>query len=66
MANPLMNTMQNDDRQGLSLGRFFEFAKTYKGDARAEVMKFLQSGQMSGEEFERLKAQAQQIEKLIK
>lgn len=67
MANPLMNMMvDGDDRRGLSLGKFMEFAKQYKGNPQEEVMKLLEAGKMSRSEFESLKKQAQELARLIK
>lgn len=67
MANPLMGMMGNssNERSGMSLSRFMQFARTYKGDPKAEVMKFLESGQMSRAQFEQLKREATEFQKFL-
>lgn len=67
MANPLMGMMGNssNERNGMSLNKFMQFAKTYKGDPKAEVMKFLESGQMSRAQFEHLKREAEAFQKFL-
>lgn len=66
MANPLMQSTANSGRGDLTLSKFIEFAKSYKGDPRVEVMKLLELGKMSQSEFEYLKKQVQHFGNLIK
>lgn len=44
---------------------FMEFKRNFKGDARAEVMKLLQSGQISQQQLNQLQQTAVQIRSMI-
>lgn len=67
MANPLMGMMgsNSNERSGLSVNKFIQFANAYKGNPQAEVMKLLESGQMSRTQFEQLKREAQAFRQLL-
>ena len=73
MANPLFNTLggrqapaANDGGFGAMMTQFAKFRQTFQGDARAEVQRLLNSGQMSQDEYNRLSAMANQIVPMLK
>jgi hypothetical protein len=53
--NPMMRMMQD----------FRRFRESFKGDAREEVQKMLNSGQMTQEEYNQLTQTAQQISRML-
>lgn len=65
MSNPLFNEYGGSlaDNAGLSqfLKTLDEFEKNFKGDARAEVQKLLDSGQMTQQQFNQLGQAADRI-----
>lgn len=59
MANDLFKTLGggqtvNDGGFGDMIRQFRQFQGTFTGDARSEVQKLLQSGQMTQEQYNRL------------
>lgn len=46
--------------------QFMQFKQTFNGDAKAEVMKLLQSGRMSQAQLNELQATATQFQKMMK
>ena len=69
MSNPLFETLGGTVQQpGLPpiLEEFKRIRQTYKGDARAEVQKLLQSGRMSQAQFNELGQMVNQLMGLMK
>lgn len=68
MHNPLLkiNGMNPSSfQQGGEIGRFMtqfqQFRNNFRGDARAEVQRLLNSGEMTQEQFNQLHSMAQQL-----
>lgn len=73
MRNPMMQYLKNAQRPTMTnnpLQMISEFRKFAQGitpqGAKAEVEKLLQSGQMSQQQFEQLKQQAESFAKFLK
>lgn len=47
------------------INRFHEFARTFKGDPKAEVERLIRSGQISQRELNELQQQATQLMQLL-
>lgn len=45
--------------------RFMQFQQTYKGDAKAEVMRMLQSGQITQAQLDQAQRTASQIQAML-
>jgi hypothetical protein len=59
MANPLFDALnrsapQNDGGFGQMMAQLNQFRQSFRGDARAEVQRLLNSGQMTQEQFNQL------------
>ncbi len=59
MANSLFNALggnpnANDGGFGAMMQQFRQFSNSFTGDARAEVQRLLQSGQMTQEQYNQL------------
>lgn len=68
MANPLFQTLAggrapqvSDGGFGDMMQAFAQFRKGFRGDARAEVQRLMNSGQMSQTQYNQLAAMANQI-----
>lgn len=73
MANPLFNAlggnrpqMMNDGSFGSMMQNFAQFRRSFQGDARGEVQRLLNSGQMSQAQYNQLSAVANQIMPMLK
>lgn len=71
--NPLNNFLNNNNVQQNQNGNpmqmineFMQFAKSFKGNPRQEVMNVLNNGQMSQQQFEQLSQQAKQLQEMFK
>lgn len=45
--------------------RFIQFRENFKGDARAEVMRMMQSGQISQDQLNQVQAMAKELQQLV-
>lgn len=67
MSSPLFDMMGSNQMHGpmgqmqQMLSAFQEFRASFKGDAREEVQKLLNSGQMSQEQYNQLQQMANQM-----
>lgn len=67
MSSPLFDMMGSNQMPGpmgqmqQMLSAFQEFRDSFKGDAREEVQKLLNSGQMSQEQYNQLQQMANQM-----
>lgn len=70
MPNPLFNALggniQPADGMTQLLQDLMQFKNNFKGDARQEVMKQLQSGRISQQELNQLQMQAEQIQRMMR
>ena len=75
MANPLFNLLNNQMQMPINtpmgnamamLKQFQQFRQSFNGDPKAEVMKLLNSGQMSQAQFNQYQQMAQQVQSLIR
>lgn len=71
MSNPLFQTLggkvpANDGGFGQMMQQFQQFKAGFRGDARAEVQRLLNSGQMSQAQFNQLGQMANQIMGMMK
>ena len=75
MANPLFNLLNNSARIPVNtpmgnamamLKQFQQFRQSFNGDPKTEVIKLLNSGQMSQAQFNQYQQMAQQFQSLIK
>ena len=69
MSNPFMAALggrKNDNGFGQMIQDFQRFRASFHGDPKAEVEKLLQSGQMSQAQFEQLKQQANELQKILR
>lgn len=74
MTNPMSQYLKSTSKSPMPnnnpMQMFFEFRKFAQGmtpqDAKAEVERLLQSGQMSQQQFEHLKQQAESFIKFLK
>lgn len=74
MTNPMSQYLKSTSKSPMpsnnSMQMFSEFRKFAQGmtpqDAKAEVERLLQSGQMSQQQFEQLKQQAESFAKFLK
>lgn len=75
MANPLFNLLNNSAQISVNtpmgnamamLKQFQQFKNSFHGDPKAEIMKLLNSGQMSQAQFNQYQQMAQQFQSLIK
>ena len=64
MSNPIYRGVQNPYEKLTS--QFNQFKQTFAGDAKTEVQRLVESGQMSQREYNQLCAMAQQIMPHIK
>jgi hypothetical protein len=58
MSNPLFQAM---NPQGDIIHQFNQFRQNFRGNPKAEVMRMLQSGQISQQQLNAAQAQAQQL-----
>lgn len=58
MPGPMGNMMQ-------MMQQFIQFRNSFQGDAKAEVERLLQSGQMSQQQLNQLQSMAQQLMPMI-
>lgn len=75
MASPLFNLLNNQMQTPINtpmgnamamLNQFQQFKNSFNGDPKAEVMKLLNSGQMSQAQFNQYQQLAQQFQNIIK
>jgi len=75
MPNPLFNLLNNSAQMPINtpmgnamamLKQFQQFRQNFNGDPKAEVMKLLNSGQMSQAQFNQYQQMAQQFQSLIR
>lgn len=75
MANPLFNLLNNQMQMPINtpmgnamamLKQFQQFKNSFHGDPKTEVMKLLNSGQMSQAQFNQYQQMAQQFQSLIR
>lgn len=75
MPNPLFNLLNNQMQTPINtpmgnamamLKQFQQFRQSFNGDPKAEVMKLLNSGQMSQAQFNQYQQLAQQFQSIIK
>lgn len=75
MPNPLFNLLNNQmqmpintsmDNAMAMLKQFQQFKNSFHGDPKTEVMKLLNSGQMSQAQFNQYQQMAQQFQSIIK
>lgn len=72
MSSPLFDMMGNNQMQGpmgqmqQMMSAFQEFKASFKGDAREEVQKLLNSGQMSQEQYNQLQQMANQMAHMMR
>ena len=75
MASPLFNILNNQMQPPINtpmgnamamLKQFQQFRQSFNGDPKAEVMKLLNSGQMSQAQFNQYQQMAQQFQSLIR
>ena len=64
--NPLYNQIGNGNGFMDMIAKFNQFKQTFTGDPKQEVMKLLQSGQMSQQQFNSFQSMANQIQSLLK
>ena len=57
MGGPMGNAMQ-------MIQQFNQFRQNFRGDPKAEVMRLLQSGQMSQQQLNQLQSMAQQFQRM--
>lgn len=60
-----MNNLYNQ-LNGDIVTRFNQFRQSFKGDPKAEVMRMLQSGQISQADLNRAQAMAQQLQGILR
>ena len=60
MRNPLLSGGQPTNNQNI-MSQFQQFCNNFRGDARAEVQRLLNSGEMTQQQFNQLHAMAQQL-----
>lgn len=71
MSSPLFDMMGNNQMPGpmgqmqKMMSAFQEFKSSFKGDAREEVQKLLNSGQMSQEQYNQLQQMANQMARMM-
>lgn len=71
MSSPLFDMMGNNRMHGpmgqmqQMMSEFQEFKTSFKGDAREEVQKLLNSGQMSQEQYNQLQQMANQMARMM-
>lgn len=71
MSSPLFDMMGNNQMPGpmgqmqQMMSAFQEFKASFKGDAREEVQKLLNSGQMSQEQYNQLQQTANQMARMM-
>lgn len=71
MSSPLFDMMGNNQMPGpmgqmqQMLSAFQEFKASFKGDAREEVQKLLNSGQMSQKQYNQLQQMANQMARMM-
>lgn len=71
MSSPLFDMMGNNKQPGpmgqmqQMMSAFQEFKASFKGDAREEVQKLLNSGQMSQEQYNQLQQMANQMARMM-
>ena len=75
MANPLFNLLNGQMQPPINtpmgnamamLKQFQQFKNSFNGDPKAEVIKLLNSGQMSQAQFNQYQQLAQQFQNIIK
>lgn len=72
MSNPLFNTLgganstANDNGLGAMLQQLQTFKNSFRGDARAEVQRLLNSGQMTQQQFNEYAQMANRIAAMLK
>ena len=75
MANPLFNLLNNSAQIPVNtpmgnamtmLKQFQQFKNSFQGDPKTEVIKLLNSGQMSQAQFNQYQQMAQQFQSIIK
>lgn len=75
MPNPLFNLLNNQMQMPVNtpmgnamamLKQFQQFKNSFHGDPKTEVMKLLNSGQMSQAQFNQYQQMAQQFQSIIK
>lgn len=71
MANPLFQALggshqQNDPAFAQMMGQLQQFKNSFRGDARAEVQRLLQTGQMTQQQYNQLGQMASQIQNMMK
>lgn len=70
MPNPLFNALGGNTPPQMNgtmqmIQDFIQFKNNFKGDAKQEVMKYVQSGKISQQELNQLQMQAQQIQRMM-
>lgn len=70
MSNPLWDAFGGSVRSNIPnpmqmIQQFKNFQKSFKGDPKAEVMKLLQNGQMTQEQFNQLQGLAEQFKQIL-
>ena len=68
MSNPLFQSLggaANDGGFGQFVNEFYRFRDNFKGDAKAEVQRLLNSGQMSQAQFNQLSQMANQMMRFL-
>lgn len=70
MPNPLFNALGGNIQQPTSgpakmMQDLIQFKNNFKGDAKQEVMRLVQSGKISQQELNELQTQAQQIRQMF-
>lgn len=73
MPNPLFQSLgghrapaANDGGFGAMMQKFAQFRQGFQGDARAEVQRLMNSGQMTQAQFDQLAAMANQIMPMLR
>jgi hypothetical protein len=61
----MSNNLFNDMNKKQFLSAYDQFAAQFKGDPQAEVMRLLQTGQMSQQQFNQLQNMATQLRGLL-
>lgn len=61
----MSNNLFNDMNKKQFLSAYDQFAAQFKGDPQAEVMRLLQTGQMSQQQFNQLQNTATQLRSLL-
>ncbi len=66
MANPLYNSLNNNNAFSRLINQFNQFKNNFSGDPKAEVQRLLNTGAMTQEQFNQLHGMANQLMSILK